>query len=122
MTVFQPVRTNRATTHSALAVLLASTLLASSPALAQTAPPAAEETGPADIIVTATKRSESLQNVAISIQALGSEKLAQQQVKAIDDYVRLLPSVSYQSFGPGQSQLYFRGVSSGGEGKPPVRN
>lgn len=116
MTAFQPLRTNRATTHSALAVLLASTLLASSPALAQTAPPAAEETGPADIIVTATKRSESLQNVAISIQALGSEKLAQQQVKAIDDYVRLLPSVSYQSFGPGQSQLYFRGVSSGGDG------
>jgi iron complex outermembrane recepter protein len=96
--------------------LLASTLLATSPALAQQAPAAEDESGPADIVVTATKRSESLQKVPVSIQALGTEKLDQQQVASFDDYAKLLPSVSFQSFGPGQSQLFFRGVSSGGDG------
>jgi iron complex outermembrane recepter protein len=100
----------------ALAALFASTLLATSPALAQDAPAADDNGAPADIVVTATKRSESLQKVPISIQALGTEKLEQQQVSSFDDYAKLLPSVSFQSFGPGQSQLFFRGVSSGGDG------
>jgi outer membrane receptor protein involved in Fe transport len=30
--------------------------------------------------------------------------------------VKLLPSVSFNSFGPGQSQVYFRGINSGGDG------
>jgi iron complex outermembrane recepter protein len=100
----------------ALTALFASTLLATSPVLAQDAPAADDNGAPADIVVTATKRSESLQKVPISIQALGTEKLEQQQVSSFDDYAKLLPSVSFQSFGPGQSQLFFRGVSSGGDG------
>ncbi|WP_157216012.1 TonB-dependent receptor [Flavisphingomonas formosensis] len=105
---------------TAFTALLASTGLATAaPAFAQDQQAAA---APADapaygeIIVTATKRSESLQKVPISIQALGTETLAQHQVASFDDYAKLLPSVSFQSFGPGQSQLYFRGVTSGGDG------
>lgn len=101
--------------RSAIAALLASTLLTAAPALAQEAAPA-EESDSTEIIVTATKRSESLQNVPISIQAFNTEKLAQNQVAAFDDYAKLLPSVSFQSFGPGQSQIFFRGVTSGGDG------
>ena len=100
--------------HAVLA-LLGSTMLATSPAFAQDTA-AEEEFAPGDIIVTATKRSESLQKVPVSIQALGTETLEQQQVSGSDDFVKLLPSVSFQSFGPGQSQLYFRGISSGGDG------
>lgn len=96
--------------------LLASTAICgSSPALAQ-APSVVTEQG--EIIVTATKRSENIQKVPISIQALGTEKLEQHQVANFDDYAKLLPSVSYQSFGPSQSQLFFRGISSGGDGLP----
>ena len=98
-----------------VAALMASTLLASSPAFAQAAAEA-DEADSTEIIVTATKRSESLQNVPISIQAFNTEKLAQNQVASFDDYAKLLPSVSFQSFGPGQSQIFFRGVSSGGDG------
>jgi iron complex outermembrane recepter protein len=105
---------SQSTLRIAVLTLLGSTVLAA-PAFAQVAP-AADEVGPADIIVTATKRSESLQKVAVSIQALSSETLDQQQVSGIDDFAKLLPSVSFQSFGPGQSQLYFRGISSGGDG------
>ena len=69
-----------------------------------------------EVIVTATKREENLQSVPISVQALTPAILSQHQVSASDDYIKLLPSVSFQSFGPGQSQLYFRGITSGGDG------
>lgn len=107
---------SRHTKQAVLLSLLGSTFLASSPLLAQTTAPEADSEESAEIIVTATKRSESLQNVPISIQAFNTEKLAQNQVTAFDDYAKLLPSVSFQSFGPGQSQIFFRGVTSGGDG------
>jgi iron complex outermembrane recepter protein len=69
-----------------------------------------------EIIVTATKRSENIQDIPLSVQALGENFLAEQQVQSFDDYAALLPSVSFQSFGPGQAQVAFRGVSSGGDG------
>jgi len=54
--------------------------------------------------------------VPISLQVLSPAVMEQQQVTSFDDYAKLLPSVSYQSFGPSQSQLYFRGIASGGDG------
>jgi outer membrane receptor protein involved in Fe transport len=87
-------------------------MLASSPALAQQA---SNADSPADIVVTAQKREESLQQVPISIQALSAAKMEQHQVASFDDYAKLLPSVSFQSYGPGQSQIYFRGVTSGSD-------
>jgi Outer membrane receptor proteins, mostly Fe transport len=68
------------------------------------------------VIVTAQKRTESLQDVPLSIQAIGSERLEELHVKGFEDYVRYLPSVSYQTFGPGFAQVYMRGVASGGDG------
>lgn len=107
---------NNTNIRAAMSVLLASTALGfAMPAFAQDAGDA-EEALPGEIVVTATKREESLQKVPLSIQALGETQLDQQQVQGIDDFAKLLPSVSFQSFGPGQSQLYFRGVSSGGDG------
>jgi iron complex outermembrane receptor protein len=74
------------------------------------------------ITVTAQKRSENLQDVPISIQAIGNEKLEQQQVSDFDDYAKLIPSLSYGTAGggvfsgPGFVQVYMRGVASGGGG------
>ena len=64
-----------------------------------------------EVIVTAQKRSEDMQKVPISLQVLGGEQLEQLQVNSLDDYTKFLPSVSYQSFAPGQAQLFFRGIS-----------
>src|SRR5690348_13548404 len=47
-----------------------------------------------EVIVTAQKRSENLQNVPISIQALGAVALQEQNVSNFQDYTRLLPSIS----------------------------
>jgi iron complex outermembrane receptor protein len=65
-----------------------------------------------EVVVTAQKRSEDLQKVPISLQVLSGEKLEQLQVTEFDDYAKFLPSVSFRSFGPGQAQLFFRGISS----------
>jgi iron complex outermembrane receptor protein len=92
---------------------LASALLAGAPMVhAQVAETA--ELG--EILVTAQKRTEDVQKVPISMQVLGGEKLQQLQVNSFDDYAKFLPSVSFQSLGPGQAQLYFRGITSGVNG------
>jgi iron complex outermembrane recepter protein len=69
-----------------------------------------------EVVVTAQKRSEDLQKVPISLQVLSGADLEQHQVTDFDDYAKLLPSVSYQSLGPSQSQIYFRGIASGTDG------
>jgi iron complex outermembrane receptor protein len=78
--------------------------------------PAADTGALEEVVVTAQKRVEDLQKVPISLQVLGGEKLEQLQVASFDDYAKFLPSVSFQSTGPGQAQLFFRGISSGGDG------
>ena len=98
------------------AVLLASlstTMLSPGAAMAQ----GASDAGAGDeIIVTAQKREENLQNVPISIQALGTRKLDQLNVANFQDFSKLLPSVSFQSSQPGVTTVYMRGVASGGDG------
>ena len=92
------------------AALLASTMLTSVAARAQQAVSLEE------IVVTAQKRSENLQDVPVSIQALGEAKLEQLQISNFVDYVKYLPSVSFTTAGPGFGQVYMRGVASGGDG------
>jgi hypothetical protein len=79
---------------------------------------ATEDSGGAlgEIIVTAQRRSENLQEVPISIQAITGEAIAQMNVATFDDYVKLLPNVTTASFGPGQNEIYMRGLSLGTQG------
>ncbi len=97
--------------------LLASTAIAgfAPMAFAQTTP-AGNSPGLEEVVVTAQKRVQNLQSVPISVTALSADTLSDHEVQNFDDYTKLLSSVSYQSFGPGQSQLYFRGITSGGDG------
>jgi len=118
-------RTFRALTLS----LLASTSFVT-PAFAQEAPPPAEPaTQPAAttaapvtdedsnvIIVTATKREENLQDVPVSIQAIGTKRLDQLNISNFEDFTKQLPSVSFQTAQPGSTTVYMRGVASGGDG------
>jgi len=92
------------------ALLLGSTILCTSgTALAQQTAPANGD----DIVVTASKREQNLQDVPMAITALGTERLAELQVKEFQDVVKFLPSVTIQTAAPGFAQVYFRGVSSG---------
>ncbi len=102
--------------RATFAALLTSTALVAAPAFAQDT--AAEDEGDAsEIVVTAQKRSESLQNVPISIQAIGTAKLEQLNISNFSGYAQQLPSVSFQGTGtPGVNVIYMRGVASGGDG------
>lgn len=68
------------------------------------------------ITVTAQKREENLQDVALSVQVLDNTFLDQQQITDFEEYAQLLPSVSFNAVGPGSAQIYIRGVSDGGDG------
>ncbi len=98
------------------ATLLATTILGLPNLVAAQGAPA-DEAWSGDIVVTAQKRSESLQSVPISIQALGTQKLDQLQVRNFADYMQFLPSASFTagSVGaPGNTSVVFRGVATDG--------
>ena len=93
---------------SCRALLLASlsgSFLSSTPLFAQEAPNSGIDD---EIVVTAQKREENLQNVPISIQALSTRKLDQLNVTNFEDFSKLLPSVSFQSSQPGVTTVYMR--------------
>jgi iron complex outermembrane recepter protein len=66
-----------------------------------------------EVVVTAEKRTENLQDVPVSITALGTKQLEQLNVQDFNDYVKYLPSVAYQTAGPGFAHIFMRGVASG---------
>lgn len=97
------------------AVLLSGTMLVS-PGLAN-AQDASDNNFGQEIVVTAQKRSEALQSVPISIQALTTQKLDQLQVRNFADYMQFLPSANFTagSVGaPGNTSVVFRGVATDG--------
>ena len=65
-----------------------------------------------EVVVTATRRSENLQDVPIAITALTGQTLRQLNVQTLDDFVKYLPNVTVAANGPGQSEIYMRGLSA----------
>lgn len=91
---------------------VASALLSCIPAARAADQP--EAVGLAEVVVTAQKRVENVQDVPISIQAFSTEKLEQMNVSRFDDYAKLIPSLSFQnSAGPSFEHVFMRGVASG---------
>ncbi len=67
-----------------------------------------------EIVVTAQKRTENLQDVPVSVQVLGNTQLENLNVNAFADYIKFLPTVSFTQSRPGIAQIYMRGVVSSG--------
>src|SRR5690348_3112616 len=86
------------------------------PKSVQNAREAAGQPDMTEIIITATKREENLQNVPISVQVLGTRKLDQLNISNFEEYTKQLPSVSFQTAQPGFTTVYMRGVATGGDG------
>ena len=101
---------------------VASTLLVAVPTVwAQQ--PSQTEGALQEVIVTAQKRVENLQDVPVAVQVLDTTKLEQLRITGLDDYVKFSPSISYvRGIGqggnaqPGESHVYIRGIVSGGDG------
>jgi len=90
----------RTTLAAALYALVAST------AVAQTASTTPVAGGLEEIVVTATRRTERLQDVPISVAAFSQEKMDAQGLKNIDDLSRLSPGVTFMRNGMGSSANY----------------
>lgn len=96
-----------------LSYAIITALSASSFAMAQEA---TDETEAGRVIetiqVTATKRTESIQAVPVTVSALSGDALENLGVDNFQDYVEFLPNVVFQGTGPGQNEIYIRGAAT----------
>jgi iron complex outermembrane receptor protein len=69
----------------------------------------------AEVTVTAQRRSQNIQDVPISMQALTGQALQQLNIQTFDDYIKYLPNVTSASNGPGQNEVFMRGLSAGSQ-------
>src|SRR6202453_2929694 len=80
------------------------------PALAANA---SSDTTLEEVIVTARKRTENLQDVPISIDVYTAKDLQNLGISQFEDYATITPSISFVSAGPGTQTFVMRGVSDG---------
>jgi iron complex outermembrane receptor protein len=74
-----------------------------------------------DIVVTAQKRSQNLQDVPIQVTAIGSETIEKAGIKSTADALLLVPNVSFdESFTYLNSFISVRGISQINNADPPV--
>ncbi len=102
--------TLRATSALPLAALAWAAI--ATPALAQDATPE-DDVAPAEIIVTAQKRSERLQDVPLAVTAISGEKIASQGGINLETAQTIIPTLNIQKSGTTLNQsLYMRGVGT----------
>ena len=99
---------------STAAVAIALSAGITAPASAQSTPAAEDNSSTAitDIVVTATRREELLNNIPIAVQALSGDTLQDLNVTNFDKLIEFLPNVQAASQGPGTSAIYIRGLST----------
>lgn len=87
-------------------------ILAAAPAYAQDADETTADSSTPDIVVTATKRSESLQKVPISVSAIGGDDLAKSRVSSVDSLVTKVANLQLTSIVGDNTPIFaLRGVS-----------
>ena len=99
---------------SAIRVIASLLLLPASVCLAA-AQPVLEE-----IVVTATKRSASVQDVPLAVSAISAEQIEARGFREFSDYLNTLPSVHIEDTGPARNSIKIRGISTGEFGSPPT--
>jgi len=114
----RPSRCARTKIGVAVAAALAGAATSRGPAFADTAAAAAAAGGGAltEVVVTARKVQENLQDVPISINVLTQQDLQNLGIVRFDDFAYKVPSMSFNSIGPGTQVFFCRGVSDGSNG------
>ncbi len=69
-----------------------------------------------EVMVTATRSRENIQDVPITMQALSGSTLQQLNISTFQDYVQQLPNLTSAGNGPGQNEIFMRGISAGSQG------
>src|SRR3984957_8587954 len=69
-----------------------------------------------EVIVTANRREENLQDVPMTIQVLTGATLAKLNATTFDDFAKYLPGVTAHGVGPSQNSIYVRGLGTAASG------
>ena len=77
---------------------------------------AADAGGLQEVIVTANRRAENLQDVPITIQALSGDTLKQLNITGFNDLLKYTPNVTFSGNGPGTGNIFMRGLGGSGSG------
>ena len=108
MNIFHAEKVHDAVVKTIKATAIASAVLVSANTIAQ------DDMMIEEVIVSAQKKSENLQNVPISVTTLSADELDSLNIKDFADYVLQLPAASAVQRRPGQGQIFMRGISDGG--------
>lgn len=100
---------------SSIAAIAAFLTFTATPALAQDAAPEAEAAPTDEIVVTARRREESLQDTPVAISAFSAEMLQDRQITQTQDLERITPSLQFKPAGQlsgnsASSVVFIRGV------------
>ncbi len=117
---------NRRNGLSLLSTAIIAALLSAPLAHAQNAPPDQQETNapPRDeatvttlgtVVVTASRRDETLQKVPMAVSALTWHDIQRQHLKDFSGYAASVPGLDAISLGPGMTELSIRGIASGSQ-------
>ena len=104
--------------YSMLASAISMVLYAAAPqanAAQPTAQQAKDDLTLEEVVVTATLRRTSVQDVPQSITVIGTDQIEKSGFKEMGDYLKALPSVTLAQLEPGRNNIIFRGVSTDSE-------
>jgi iron complex outermembrane recepter protein len=107
------VNFNRKLSYAIATILGGCSGVAAAATSADDAPEAVNADAIQEVTVTAQRRAENSQDVPITIQALTADTLTQLSATTFDDFVRYLPNVTVAGVGPGQNNIFMRGLSVG---------
>src|SRR5690606_19758208 len=81
-------------------------LMTAASAWGQTAPaPADQATQIDEVIVTAQRRSQRLQDVPVTVTVFGAEELEQARIKDVDDVATRTPGLQFDAFPASQPRI-----------------
>jgi outer membrane receptor protein involved in Fe transport len=69
-----------------------------------------------EVVVTAERRAENIQDVPITVQAITGEQLTKLNVTNFNDLLKYTPNVTYSGNGPGTGNIFMRGLGGIGSG------
>lgn len=97
---------------------IASGLVFASPLISaqQDEPPTGDARKLEEIVVMAQRRSESLQEVPVTVTVFGADEIRDAQIQQIDDIVTRTPGLSFDNFPATQPRLFIRGIGSSDRG------
>jgi iron complex outermembrane receptor protein len=69
-----------------------------------------------EIVVTAQRRSERLQDVPVTVTAFGAQEVQQARIREIDDVATRTPGLNFDAFPASQPRIAIRGIGSSDRG------